>query len=706
MNEIEHAAPGDDRWNPENDLLHKAGMAEGQASIAQFPTIKRDDAQRFLNALDERTPRFTFMMFDDNETRKDKRLARVLHGTLDELYAKLVDYSRCGAGVFVTINTTNFRGRTKECIEEVRSYFSDLDGAPLNNIARLGLVPHMVTQTSPGRYGVFYNIEDAPLSVDNFKRTQQALATLFDSDPSVCDLPRVMRLPGFPHQKDPRKPFVTEIAFVTSQEVPPIYAEAEFQEALAKALAARESKRPLHAGLTAGLRKSPPDWSEGYAEGQRNNECARLAGHCFAQGMSEQETLAECRRANEKNKPPLADSEVAATVANIARTAARKQDAAAFMDATQVAAQKAEFVFDGVPIEPPRMLIKKILPASGVAFIGGQSGAGKTFAAITLGVTLATGTEFFKYQVKERIGVAYIAAEGVAMFAARVAAAKLAAGVKGPIPFAWTGSVPPLQTQQGLATFISALRALDQDMRERFNVRLGVVFIDTVAACFSMQDENSNAEVAQVCNIIRCIGASVDAVMAPIHHYGKDAATGLRGASAWRGTADVVISVTADIDPQSGLVSNRGLAIAKARDAEQGPIAPFRLEYVKLGSDEDGEEFGTCVVRDDPERGRQDLVRANVEKGAQVFGDACRASLGLNEDVQLRKDGPKIRGVDLKHVRGKFFQMYVTGEGDEAKQQAATKRAWNRALKKVPSEYAITKGQDGREWLWLKTNVR
>ena len=185
--------------------------------IAQFPIIKREDAQCFLKALDDRTDRFTFQTFDDNKLRNDKALARIVHGTLDENYAELVNYSRNGAGIFVTINATNFRGRTKECIVEVRSYFADLDGAPYENILRLSLKPHISTQTSPGRYGVFYNIADAPLSEKNFRQTQQQLAQLFEGDPSVCDLPRVMRLPGFPHQKDPNNPFVTQIDDRTSR---------------------------------------------------------------------------------------------------------------------------------------------------------------------------------------------------------------------------------------------------------------------------------------------------------------------------------------------------------------------------------------------------------------------------------------------------------------------------------------------------------
>jgi len=340
----------------------------------------------------------------------------------------------------------------------------------------------------------------------------------------------------------------------------------EFQQTLTTALAARERRRPLLDAAIAGLPKLPPNWSEGYAKGQRNIECARRAGSCLARGLSEEEALKECLRWNaEHNRPPLDKQEVRDCVHSIAKREAKKRE----RTAPGSDAQPCRFVFDGeASADPPKMLIKKLLPASGIAFIGGQSGAGKTFVAIALGVALASGTEFFKYPVKERIGVAYVAAEGIGMFAQRVAAAKLAAGVKGPIPFAWSGSVPDLQAQEGLAAFIADLRGLDQEMRQRLDVRLGAILMDTVAACFVMQDENSNAEVSKVCSIMRHIGESVGAMIIPVHHYGKDAETGLRGASAWRGAADVTISVTAKIDQLTGKASNRELALAKARDAD------------------------------------------------------------------------------------------------------------------------------------------
>jgi RecA-family ATPase len=681
------------------------------SEIAQFPVLDREDAQTFLQYLDPDTDEFTFQTFTDvEETRKTflgKRsdpLARTLHGTLDQHWTTLAALSRSGAGVFVAINRTTLHGpRTAENITGIRSYFSDFDGTQPDvikaNLSLLGIKPHLVVQTSTGKWHVYWFVDGASLA--DFGPTQEKLSQLMGSDGAVKDLPRVMRLPGFSHQKDIAQISLTKIVY-TSDDAN--YTNVEFQRALTSALDRCAWNENINDAALSGLSKPAPDWSEGYTEGQRNNECARRAGSCLARGLTQEETLVECLLWNQKNRPPLPDDEVKATVANISRGEARKAGAVASFAEAQLPRPNSEFVFEGdAAINPPKMLIKKLLPASGIAFIGGQSGAGKTFIAVALGVALAAGKEFFKYRVLEPVGVAYIAAEGSGMFAARVAAAKLAAGIKEPLPFAWTESVPTLQTQGELATFISQLKAVDQQMLQRYGLPLGAIFIDTVAACFSVQDENANAEVAGVCRLMRQIGQSVGAVIIPVHHYGKDAGTGLRGASAWHAAADVVVSVTADIDID-GRVSNRALAIAKARDEEQGPVAAFLLERVKLGIDADGEEFGTCIVKPDLQRVTQALARSKAPKRVQVFDHACRIALGENsEDVQLRKDSPRMQAVELKHVKAKFQSMYVTGEVDQKKAEETSRRAWRRVLEKLPAEYSIAKGQDGREWIWLKT---
>jgi hypothetical protein len=173
-------------------------------------------AEGFLRAFAPGTDRFPFRAFTDNkqlrEQYKTERsrdpLARALHGTLGECWEPLVRLSNAGAGIFVTIQETDGLGQATAHITGIRAYVADLDGAPLDNLKRLRLRPHIITQTSPNRYHAYWLVRGAAL--DQYKGMQKRLATLVDADPNVCDLPRVMRLPGFPHQKQPDQPFMVE----------------------------------------------------------------------------------------------------------------------------------------------------------------------------------------------------------------------------------------------------------------------------------------------------------------------------------------------------------------------------------------------------------------------------------------------------------------------------------------------------------------
>ena len=160
----------------------------------------RDDAERYLTALDPTTDRFTFQTFDDNRKRKDKSLARVLHGTLAALWNTLVKLNARGAGIYVCVNVTDFKGRSAENITHVRSHFGDLDGAPLEPVLAPGEPrTHIITETSPRRWQFYYRVVNAPL--DQFSAVQKAIAARHGGDNAVNDLPRVMRVPGFIHRK-------------------------------------------------------------------------------------------------------------------------------------------------------------------------------------------------------------------------------------------------------------------------------------------------------------------------------------------------------------------------------------------------------------------------------------------------------------------------------------------------------------------------
>jgi hypothetical protein len=156
-----------------------------------------DVAQRFLDAL-EPNGKFTFQTFDDDQDRRDKSLARQLNGTLREHFDQLHSLQEKGAGIFVTINQTDLKGRKSQNVVAVRAIFVDLDGVPIEPVLEHNCEPHIIVESSEGRWHAYWR---SILNKEDFTPTQKALIKAFDGDKSVIDLPRVMRLPGFYHQK-------------------------------------------------------------------------------------------------------------------------------------------------------------------------------------------------------------------------------------------------------------------------------------------------------------------------------------------------------------------------------------------------------------------------------------------------------------------------------------------------------------------------
>ena len=181
--------------NSPNAVAAQAG--DGSGSAIQ----DRTEAERFLQLLDPTTIEFSYQTYDDNKERKDPKLARILHGTLDEHWTTLVDLNNCGAGIAVTPNKTNLKGRTAKDIIGTRAQFGDLDGGgmSLDLIKNWSLAPHIIVETSPNHFHPYWLSEGVEL--DDFSPIQKALADAIQGDPSVADLPHAMRLPGFLHRK-------------------------------------------------------------------------------------------------------------------------------------------------------------------------------------------------------------------------------------------------------------------------------------------------------------------------------------------------------------------------------------------------------------------------------------------------------------------------------------------------------------------------
>jgi len=156
----------------------------------------------------------TFQTFDDRKPRKPE-LSRVLYGSLSEHSDQLRELNGHGAGVFFSVNPTDRNGRKRENIESVRALMLDSDGSPLDPVLNCNLQPHIVVETSPGRFQAYWLVKGFP--PDKFEDVQRAIAKRFDGDPAVALLNVCARVPGFFHQKG--SPF--RVRIVESNSHPP-----------------------------------------------------------------------------------------------------------------------------------------------------------------------------------------------------------------------------------------------------------------------------------------------------------------------------------------------------------------------------------------------------------------------------------------------------------------------------------------------------
>lgn len=172
-------------------------------------------AQRFLDYLGGHTKCWHFQSFDD---KKKGGAATTPRGPFNAVLADtLAVANKHGGGVFVAVNSHSPKlVRAKKNTIHVNSLFVDIDdddaevakGKMLSAIKTLPAT--MVVESSLNKYHVYWCLSDPDsIPVPDFGRWQRRLAKEFDSDSVIHNTDRVMRLPGYMHNKG--EPFLTHL---------------------------------------------------------------------------------------------------------------------------------------------------------------------------------------------------------------------------------------------------------------------------------------------------------------------------------------------------------------------------------------------------------------------------------------------------------------------------------------------------------------
>jgi hypothetical protein len=309
------------------------------------------------------------------------------------------------------------------------------------------------------------------------------------------------------------------------------------------------------------------------------------------------------------------------------------------------------------PPRPPAYLVDETLPETGVAILGGQFGAAKTFVGADLASAVIIGGEFACKVVKRTGGVLWLAAEGEAEIETRVRAAIGTRGGDVTLrqPFArQAGSVPCLTEKDALERLKALATAASERMRKDFNLALALIVLDTLSAAAGFDDENSAGETQKVMTLLATLARELKVLVLLIDHYGKVADTGIRGSSAKSAAADAILAAIGDRDPITGATSNRRLAVAKLRAGPTGRIVLFEL--VKPI------DSPTCAVcwRVDSEPEPAEPKRREWPKALRVFKRAFDEALSAAGKAIVPRTGmPEVKAVDREAVRREFLRLYV-----------------------------------------------
>lgn len=142
---------------------------------------------------------FTFLAIPDSKHIYLSPKER--HGTFEKFSDDLASQNRKGAGVFVTVNETDGKGRKAENIVRIRAVWQDDDNG---FEGELPLEPTLEVETSPGKFHRYWVIdpEYGEMSFETFDAVMSVLVGKYGSDPNAKDRSRVLRLPGSMHMKN------------------------------------------------------------------------------------------------------------------------------------------------------------------------------------------------------------------------------------------------------------------------------------------------------------------------------------------------------------------------------------------------------------------------------------------------------------------------------------------------------------------------
>jgi len=237
--------------------------------------------------------------------------------------------------------------------------------------------------------------------------------------------------------------------------------------------------------------------------------------------------------------------------------------------------------WDSIEDEPVEWLIQDVLPRKGFSALFGPPGSFKSFVALDIAHSIATGTAWMGKEVSTPGAVLYICGEGHGGVGARIRACRLhhrtAPGAK----------VYVIRHQLNLRSSkedIQQLHLAISNLVQREEIRFELVQVDTLARAFGGGNENDSSDMGAFIASLSKIQRLLDCALQIVHHVGKDITKGLRGHSSLLGALDTELELQRlDSALQDNIYAGSGnITITKQKDGSDGAKYGFRMVKVNL----------------------------------------------------------------------------------------------------------------------------
>jgi AAA domain len=309
----------------------------------------------------------------------------------------------------------------------------------------------------------------------------------------------------------------------------------------------------------------------------------------------------------------------------------------------------------------PTWQVDRILPAGGTTLLVGRKGTYKTFLALDLAASIATGAEWHGHATTPAKVVVYIAGEGRSGIGARLAAIREARGIA-------TTRILVYPAPLALLTMASADRLADGILAklEQFAPDLAgalpvVTVWDTLHRCIKGADESASATVGLAYGTLDRMRERLDLVTALLLHHPSKLSDDGRGSTAWEDDADAVW--TTERETGSRLVT---LKNTKQKDAEEHE--PITLELITAGDSlvvtSHGADWKLTDHRTLSPGERKALDTLSAFHPEAIGWTRWRDASGLG-DASLSRHRKRLRSLGYLEVEqvGRHSRYRLTGEG-------------------------------------------